>query len=253
MKHNRILPLATPFFVYVLLELFYFKQSLIYVVLVFIFLSLLFTSRQFIQASKIKESFWSTIILPSSFTFSLIFFVIISPNNFLIQILFFFDLVFLYLYYRTLYYYLLAPEYYKDSSLQNLSAYGNFAGFYFLSSAVYGVQVFVSASVWLLMLTMLIATLLIVYQVTWANKIDKKTGLFYILISGLVITEIAWSVSFLSLSYFVLGLILSVSYYTIIGLLRFYLQNALNKKLVKMYLIFGLSSILLVLLTSRWV
>lgn len=253
MKYNRILPLLIPFFVYVLLELFYFKQSLIYVVLVFIFLSFLFTSRQFIFASEAKESFWSTIILPTAFTFSLISFVVICPNSFLIQILFFFNLVFLYLYYRTLYYYLLAPDYYKSYSLQNLSAYGNFAAFYFLSSSVYGIQVFINASVWILMMIVLVATFFIVYQVIWANKIDKKAGLFYILISGLIITEIAWSISFLTLSYYVLGLILSVSYYTIIGLLRFYLQGALNKKLVKMYVIFGLSSILLVLLTSRWV
>lgn len=253
MKYNRVLPLLNPIFVYALLELFYFKQNLVYVSLVFILLSFLFTSRQFVLASEIKEKVFNILILPSTFTISLASFVAITPNPLLVQILFFFNLVFLYLYFRTVYYFLIAPKHYKKFSLQNLSAYGNFASFYFLSSAVYGIQVFINAPIWILMIFVLISTLLIVYQVIWANMIDKKERLFYILISGLIITEIAWSISFLTLSYYVLGLILSVSYYTIIGLLRFYLLGALNKKLVKIYLIFGLSSILLVLLTSRWI
>jgi hypothetical protein len=113
-------------------------------------------------------------------------------------------------------------------------------------------QVLINAPVYLLMIFMLLAIFLVVYQVFWANNIDKKKALLYILISALLLTELAWSVSFLSLNYFVLALILAVSYYTLIGLLRFHLLNKLNKTLVKVYLSFGILAIVLVLLTSRW-
>jgi len=64
---------------------------------------------------------------------------------------------------------------------------------------------------------------------------------------------LAWAASFTSLSFYILGLILAVCYYILIGLIRFYLLGRLTRQTIKLYLIFGLSSIFLVLLTAKWI
>ena len=253
MKYNRFLPLAIPLIVFLLSEIFFYKPKLIFVIIVLIFIIFLFTIRQFILANKSNQKFWNLLILPFCFSISLIIFTTIIPNKFIIQILFILNSIFLYNYFSAIYYLLVNSNNFKKENLRNLSSYGNFLAYFFFSSSIYGFQVFLNIQVWILMLIVIIFTALIVYQVIWANEISLKISLFYIALICLVLTEIAWSVSFLSLNYYILGLIVSICYYIIIGLTRFFLQDILNKKLIKQYLIFGFLSILSVLFTARWI
>jgi len=252
MKYNCFLPLLISLAVIILSEIFFFWPQMIYVILVLAVLLFLFTLRQFKQASLKKEKWWNFLILPSCFYVGLIVFSSLIPNKLLVQLLFIFNIVFLYFYFRSLYYYLIKPDFYQDQSLENFSSYGNFLAFYFIASAIYGLQAFLNIPVWLLVLVMLVVIGLIVYQIIWINKINIHVGLFYILLACLILVELAWSVTFLPLSFYILGLILSICYYMLIGLIRYYLLNRLDKKIIKLYLIFGFSSIFMVLLTARW-
>lgn len=252
MKYNRFLPLLVVVFVAALSEIFFFWPQMIYVILVLAILLFFFVARQFTKASSENESWWNYLILPAFFFSSLIVFSAMIPNRFLVQLLFILNIIFLYIYFRTIYYCLIKTDYYRDYSMENLSAYGNFLTFYFISSAVYGFQSFLNISVWFLIIIMLVATGLIVYQVMWINKIDIQIGFFYILLICLVIAELVWAASFLPLSFYILGLFLSICYYMLIGLAKFYLLAKLEKKVIKLYLGFGFFSILIVLFTSRW-
>lgn len=252
MRINRFLPLITPGLSFILTEVFFFKPKMIYFSAALIGLLILFTVRQFTVVSKKDEKWWEYAILPFLFTGNLIVFSTLMSNSFLTQVLFVINLVFSYLYFRSIYYYLMEHSKYKENSMQNFSSYANFLSVYFLASAMYGLQAFLNAPVWLLMVIILLEICLIVYQVFWANKIDLRMGFFYIIISGLVLLELAWAISFLTLSYYILGLILVVCYYILIGLVRFYLLGTLSGTQIKHYLIFGFSSILVVLLTARW-
>ena len=252
MKYNRFLPLLIPVLTFCFSEIYFFYPRMIYNILVAVFLLFLFTVRQFTLASNRKEDWWNYIILPSFFYTGLIIFTTMIPSSLVIQVLFIINLIFLYYYFLIIYYFLINTKEYQDNSLENISSYGNFLSYYFIASSAYGLQAFLNISTWVLVFSLMIANLLITYQVIWANKINIKKGLFYILLICLVLVELAWSVSFLTLSYYVLGLILAVCYYILIGLVRFYLLNSLTKKLIKMYLIFGFSSILVVLFTARW-
>jgi len=252
MKYNRFLPLLVVVFVAALSEIFFFWPQMIYVIFVLAVLLFFFVARQFTKASSKNESWWNYLILPAFFFSGLIVFSSMIPNRFLVQLLFFLNIIFIYIYFRTIYYYLIKTDYYRNYSMENLSAYGNFLTFYFIASAVYGFQSFLNISVWFLIIIMLAATGLIVYQVMWTNKIDIQIGFFYILLICLVVTELVWSASFLPLSFYILGLFLSICYYMLIGLVKFYLLDKLEKRVIKLYLGFGFFSILIVLFTSRW-
>ena len=151
--------------------------------------------------------------------------------------------IFIYLYFRTLYFYLVRPSKKNRLSLENLSSYGNFLAFYFIAASVYGLQSFLTILYWELMLGLLVLIAIIIYQVFWANEIGFEQGLIYIILGCLVLIELAWSISFLTLRFYILGLILAVAYYVLIGLTRFYLLGKLNQSIIKKYLIESLGSV----------
>jgi len=252
MKYSRILTLITPIIVLVLLELFFLKPEMFYVSLVLANLFIVLTVKQFIKESSAGKKWWNFLILPLCFFTSLAVYSTLVTNKLIIQLLFFINIAFIYFYLRNIYYYLIRPDLYKSYVLENISSYGNFLAVFFLASSIYGFQSFLNISVWLLAIVMIIAMSLIIYNVMWANKIEFRKGLVYILVSCLILVEVAWSISFLPLKYNVAGLVLAICYYILVGLVRFYLKDDLVKRRVRLYLIFGLASIFLILLTSRW-
>lgn len=253
MSPNRYLAFLVPLAILVLLQVYFFSPGLIYVVLIISALLLFFTVRQFVNESKRKERVGNYLILPMIFTFSAVMFSTLMPFAFIIQILIFVIYLFINFYLRTLYFYFLKPERYKSESLENFSSYGNFLSFYFTASALYGFQSFLGTEFWQIIIFLLAIIILIVYQVFWTNKILTKQGILYIIILPLLYVEMAWAISFLSLSFYVLGLILSILYYIGIGLTRFYLIEKINGQILKIYLTFGFISIFAIIISSRWI
>jgi hypothetical protein len=252
MKLVRFIPLLVPLLAYLFSEIIYFWPKAIYAVLVAVFFLFLFSSVAMIKRSGNKDKWWNVFILPTYFYIGIMVFITMIPNKLIIQFLFLLNLFFQYFYFRTVYNYLIKVDDYQSHSLENISSYGNFLGIYFISSAIYGLQSFLDTSVWQVMLAMLLVVGLAIYQVFWSNNIDFKVGFFYILLLCLVLVEIAWTATFLPSSFYILGLLFSICYYMLIGLTRFYLMQKLDRRVVKLYLIYGFSSILIVLLTARW-
>lgn len=252
MKLNRLWPLLIPLLVFALAEMYFFYPKLIYVAAVLANLFIFFAVWQFSRYSEIDKRWWNYLILPAVMSTTVMAYSVFISSKFLIQLLFIFNLVFLYLYLRQVYYYLLKPAAYKVFSIENLSSYINWLTFFFLAATVYGLQSFLNLPVSWLALIMLGVTALIVYQIIWANKIELKIGLPYILISCLILVELSWSISFLPFNYNISGLGLAICYYVIIGLVKNHLLDKLDATKVKMYLILGSVSLFLILFTAKW-
>lgn len=252
MKYNRLLPLIIPFVCFIWLEIYYFRHGLIYVSSVLLLLLLFFAIRQFLIAGSSSERWYNYYITPAILSVSTIAFTTMLSSGWLVQLFLIGIVVLIYFYLRLLYIYLVNFNLQKKESLENFSAYGNFLAFYFLSSFLYGIRAFLNFSVWPLMLIFLAAAVLIIYEIFWINSINLKVGSFYVLLLSLVLTELAWALTFLTLSFYILGLIITIGYYILIGLTKFYLKGQLDKKIIKLYLIFGFTSVLIVLLSARW-
>lgn len=253
MKYNKFLILIVPTLSFLFLEIYFFYPKMVYVILVLIFSMIFFTARQFILASEKRDNIINIISLPVLFVFGSIFVSFFLRDGWLIHLLFVFDLIFLYYYLKISYYYFLRVDLYKKIDMENLSAYGGFMAFYFSSVSFFGFQLFLDIDIWKLMIFLAIIVFLIVFQVAWAKGINKQTSFFYALLLSLIMLELSWGISLLTLSYYILGLLLAVSFYILIGLVKFYLFGGLNKEKVKLYLFFGLLSVILVLLTARWI
>ena len=252
MLPKRLLTLIIPAFILILFEIFFSFPKIIAVIVVLIILAIFYAVWQFTKISLVDKEWWNFLILPASLSLGLLAFTTMLSSDFLKQILIILNSIIIYLYLRFTFYYLITPMAYKEASLENISAYGNYLTLFFIFSAVYGLQSFLSISIWILMLLVLLATGLAVYQTMWVNKIAVRTRLIYILISCLVMVELAWGISFLPLKFSIAGFILSICYYMLIGLVRCRLLNKLNGKIIKLYLGLGVASIGIVLLSARW-
>ena len=252
MKYSRFLVLLTPVIVLILFELVFLKPKLFYLILILANFFVFLTIRLITRKGLIGADWWNFLILPICFLTSLFVYSGLVINKFIVHFLFFIITFFIYFYLKNIYYYLIKPDLYKSHTLENFFSFGSFFILFFSASSIYGLQSFLSTPVWLLMIIMLIIVFLVFYQMMWVNKIVFKIALLYILIGCLILLEIAWSISFLPLNYNVTGLILAVCYYMLIGLIMCQIKEALNKKVIKLYLFFGSISILLILLTARW-
>ena len=253
MKFNRFFPLLVPLSIFFLQEIYFFSPKLIYLVSVLAGLLIFFAIWQFSQASKTDNRWWNYLILPAVMSAAVMGYSVFLSNKLIIQVLFILNIIFLYLYLRYVYYYLLNPAVYEVFSIENISSYVNWLAFFLLASMVYGLESFLNLPIsWLVLITMFFTALLI-YQIIWANKIATRVGLAYILISCLILIELFWSISFLPLNYNIAGLCLAICYYVIVGLVKNQLLSKLDTAMVKMYLILGSVSLILVLLTAKWI
>ncbi len=255
MKHKRFLPLLVvlvPAISLGFLELFYFNPKLIYVVLILINLSIFFAVWQFTKAGNAGNNWWDFMILPGLMSAAAVSYSILLSSGLLIQIMFCFYIVLLYIYLRYVYYYLARPAAYTAFSIENISSYGNFLTFFLISAAIFGLKSFLNISVWILIIALLIASSLITYQIIWANAINIRKGAIFIFINSLILIELFWAAFFLPINHHVAGLSMAICYYILIGLVRHFLIEKLDAKKVKLYLGFGLTSLFIILITARW-
>lgn len=254
-KDIKILPLVIPLIVFFFLECFIIFPGFFYVALVFINLAILHVTIQITKQSESGEAWYNFFILPSFFATSAACYSIILTNSWIMQFIFILTSIFIYLYFKQIYYYLILPKRYKNNALENFSSYGNFLVMFFSFSVVYGLQSFLNIPIHLLILILIPVIWIVSYQVVWTNKINMREGAVFILINTLILTELAWTASFLPQSYNTVGLIMAICYYMVTGIVRFSLSQKLKdiRNKAKQYLVFGVACILIILLTSKWI
>lgn len=250
MVNNRFLTIIYPGIVLILFESIWLKPSLIYLAAFLGLLSIFYTIVSFIRESEIDKRWWNYLILPASFFTCSIAYITVVTSTFFVQFVITVNVLFYFFYLKNLYYFLIKPASYKKGALENISSYACFLAVFFGAGALYGFQVFLNLPIWILILIILPMIALILYHVFFINKIEFNVSILYVLIGCIIMIELAWSLTFLPFSYHVTALVLAICYYMMIGLTRFYLKDGLKKRTVRLYLLFGFSSILLILITS---
>ncbi len=249
MINPKISILLSSFGIFVLFELFYHQPQFFYFGLLFSNIVLLLSLRNLPEQKFKNKKYWKFLILPFFFLNSSAAYISLLNWGFLIHFLIIITAIFIYLYLRQIYLFQVFKEHNID--LANISSLGVILTFFFFSSSIYGLKLSLHLPIWMLILVLLIISSLISYKSFWVNNIDLNKGLLHLLIINLVIVQIAWTLFFLPFSYNILGVILTICYYIIIGMNKFYLKGTLDKKRIKFYLGFGLSSLFLILLTSQ--
>jgi hypothetical protein len=237
----------TPFVNFIIFETFFFKAGLFYAALAVSQLFLLVAVRVITGKRIISGEFWSFSIFPLLFSGSLAAYSLLLVNHVAIHFLFAINLFFTYFYLKNIY------RGGQKEFLENISSFGNLLVIFFSFSVIYGLESFLGLPIWLLILGSAALVILLVYQIFWANAIKAENVLAYVFLSGLLLTEIAWAVYFLPFNYNTLGLLVTICYYLLIGFTKLSLGEKLTNRQIKLYLVSGLVSFLLILSTAKWI
>ena len=236
----------TPLANILLFEAYFFRADFFYIAVVISDL-LLILAVAMITGKKIKSAdFWNFCIFPVIFSSALAAYSLLIVNHILIQGLFALNLVLIVYYLRNIY----RGE--KTAFLENISSYGNFLAVFFSFSVIFGLKAFLNASIWVLVLAAAAVIILVIHEILWSYKVNFKSALPFIFIGCLVVAQIAWAIYFLPFNFNTLGLILTIGYYVMIGLIKANFGAKLTARNLRHYIISGLSCLIIVLLTAKW-
>lgn len=254
MKPGQIIILAN-LSLWLLLETFVFWPQFFYIALLLLNIVLILAVYFLVRPAKLGRSWWNFWILPFLVLNSIVAYAILIPqdiwfNKFFIQALFVLILGFNFSYFKNIYDSIFHSD--QPNSLAEISSNFSFLSWFFLLSAVYGLQLFLSLSYWILILLLIVLALLTTYQYLWINNLKGRENYIFVFLSAFVVAQLAWSVYFLPFDYNSLGIIMALIYYVFLNLVRLYLSHAWNKKNLKTLLIFSGTIMLLILLTLKW-
>ena len=241
----------SPVLIFILLEYFIYHYANIFYILLIILFLVFFSVKNIKIRGDLDIKWYVFLIFPILLEISFVTYLMMEMDHLRPHYLLLGNTVILYFYFRTLRSFFSGID--RGVSLNNITIFGNFILVFFMASSVYGLQSFLRVPVWILMIIFVVFLALVVYSVMYINKIKYNIALFYILIVCLVMLELSWSIYFLPVSYKISGLVLAIGYYMIMGLSRHHLMDTLKPRTVKLYFSFGFISIILILLTSRWV
>lgn len=232
-----------------LFQLSYFQPQFFYWNLILMNLVLIAALRNLPTLNFSSGRYWNFLILPFLFLNSSLVNLALTTEKLLTQFLIVFSVIFAYYYIYQIYSYLRNNS--QVNNLINISSSGVVLTIFFAASSLYGLRATLHSPIWLLILVLLAVLSLMTYHSLWMNSIDLRLNFFYVLVIDLLIIELGWALFFLSFTYHILGIILTICYYIIIGLTKFNLKGSLDRRRLKFYLGLGFTGIFLTLLTAR--
>jgi hypothetical protein len=203
---------------------------------------------------KVDKENWQFFLAPFLFFLSsFLFFIFLTPRNtWLKHLLILFIASLLAIILESIFNFLHRPEKYPLFAIENIYSYLDLITFFFFSTIFYYLAIFFNFPLWILVLFILILTHALIYQVFWANKVATKKSFIFISVISLILGELFWIINFWPTGFYFNALLLSLFYYTMVGISRYHLLDPLDKKVVRKYLMVGGVCLVIVLLTGKW-
>ena len=200
----------------VALESFLFWPKMIYVALALINILVIGAIWRLARRSRVKSGWLKFIILPVIFLSGVIAYASLIPevlliDKFLVQCLFLTALYFIFHYLKQLTLYFAQPT--APNNLVDFSSGASFLALFFCLAAIFGLQLFLDLSYWVLLLFVMVIVALLTYQLLWLNNWRPREIWLFVVISVFVLTQLTWALYFLPFDYSILGFILVLAYY----------------------------------------
>ena len=252
MKTAKLLViLSTPVLLLLLESFMLWPRFLIGAELVAVFW-IIFLVRFLARQSSLGKKWWLHALLPGLLFLSLSFCGAILVNQWLIQIVFLFLLIFLARYFNVLYGFFVKNDLKQIERLPNFSLSGGLLLVFVSISDIYSLQVFVSWSTWAIFGLSILFLLLITYHNWQICQLNIKNNLSLYLIVNLLLLQTIAILFFWPFNYQVLALVVTLIYYVLINCTRLYLSASLTKEKVRLYLLFSGLAFIFLILSARW-
>jgi hypothetical protein len=244
--------IIVPVLTFIGLEFLSIEASWFYYILVFCNL-VIFSLYFFAHATKTNGSWFKVLILPLLFFNSSILYSSILTNTLLIQLIYFFFLITLFVYLRNLYIYFFKPLRYKAQSLENINFLISFVIIFYSVSGILGLKNFIDLNLWQIIIPIVIVLFFTLFQLFQLYQIKLKNNIIFSIILTLTLAEVVLICTFLPHLYSIIGLVIAIIFYASAGLSLLYLSHKLTKVQIKTHLGLSVTFLLLILLSSRWI
>jgi len=145
-----------------------------------------------------------------------------------------------------------APEKSDEIDCLKINQAISFITFFLWTSGIGKAYLNFNISVSLAMILLFVVIIFLFYQSSKISNPESPHLLFYSLVIGFMMTELAWTLSFWPLEHFSIGATLLVIYWFWWDILGRSLKEKLNKKIIFKDIIFGALGIGLILLSTKW-
>lgn len=253
MFYRRLSVLLLPILIFLSSQLFLFLPSSFFLVaglasgLIVFWFFWLFKKRE----NKNLKQWWEYSLLPAILHISAIFYFSIEPNQLIGQLVLLIDAIFLFNYFKNIYYLVINSDH-REGQLNNLSFFGGVLAVFFSASIFYGLKVFLGYSLFPMMLGLSLVLLFSWYQILVFVPFSIKKNFDFFLIAFLILCQFSAVLFFLPFSYRLLGMLLTICFYFIVGVGRFYFYGENLAKKLRYYLLFSLLAVFILVLTARW-
>lgn len=190
-------------------------------------------------------------VLPLAFHLSSILYFSIEPNLIIGQLILFLNAFFQFHYLKNIYYFIANKEN-RSEQLKNISFFGGVLIVFFSAGFIYGLKAFLGYPLLPVFFAFSLAIFASWYQIFIFGPFSIKKNINFFLIALLSLLQIALVLFFLPFSYYILGIIITLAFYFVVGIGRLYLQGFIPKKQLKFYLFFTILAGFFLLLTARW-
>jgi len=120
-------------------------------------------------------------------------------------------------------------------------------------SLAFAMIIFIKVELLILVVVTLAVCLLLCYQLFWVNKIRFSDSNILVLAISVVLVEMFVAIYYLPTSFFVNAFILSIAFYLMTGLSRYFLLGNLDKKRIISFLVVSGICLMAILATAQWV
>lgn len=199
-----------------------------------------------------NEKFWRFAVTPVLFVSGGALFLSFLEGLVLRQIFLVIFAFLIWVYFEVLFLWFHNRPKYQVHSLENISTNLDLLSIFFIASGLYSINIFFGISIWYLLLIFIVMSSLLTYQLIWTSEVNLKSGLVYVGIITLIISEGFLAVHHLPTSIYVNGLIITLGFYLMTGLARNWFLGIKEKKVLKRYLLVSISCLLLILVTAKW-
>jgi len=190
-----------------------------------IFLVILNTITAFLMTPKDQYSTAINFaILPITASWSVLMYVVILNNLWLLQISAVLLVMLIYFYWRFVFFYFYNHKRYTSFSLDNLSFYVNFLIIFLTGAAALGLRLLLALNIWMPLVLVAMVSAVVVYQQGWVSKYGKDK--WFLLLGGwLVLVQVFIAILFLPHNHQLLGFVWATVYYLVITLINDYLKK----------------------------
>jgi len=250
MKQQRWLILVVPALLWLGSQAFLWRPTLFYAVLALGVSLIIFSVRSITRPAP--HDWQLFMIAPVLFFLSFSGLSAVLLSRYWIQFIFILEFWFVFSYLKSIYYYFYYPAPPWREKLDNLLLAGGFLTVYAAAAVLFGLPAFLSLSPLVMLPSLALVIGLLFLQFSFFPRDNWTRNGRLSLAIVLVLAEFAWALSLWPLAFNLLALFLALAYYLGLTIIRLDGRGTLNRRALRLPLIFSAFIIIILFLTARW-